>query len=67
LRRQLQSQFSPQYAGWIEHLGKARERLFRRDVDAEERRQLLHTIVSPENFERWRSRIGAQGEPVDET
>ena len=67
LRRELQSQFSPQYAGWIRHLGATRDGLFRSDIPAEQRRRRLHELASAKNFESWRSQTRAQGEPVHET
>ena len=50
LRRELEAQFGPEYAGWVEELGKAREQLFAGDIDAEQRRQQLHRLASREGF-----------------
>ena len=50
LRRELEAQFGPEYAGWLEELGQAREQLFASDIDAEQRRQELHRLASREGF-----------------
>jgi uroporphyrin-III C-methyltransferase/precorrin-2 dehydrogenase/sirohydrochlorin ferrochelatase len=50
LRRELEAQFGPEYAGWLEELGKAREQLFAGDIDPEQRRQQLHRLASREGF-----------------
>jgi len=50
LRRELEEQFGPEYAGWLEQLGTAREQLFSRDLDPEVRRRLLHDLASQEAF-----------------
>ena len=67
LQRELQKQFSPVYAGWLDHLGKARERLFRSDLDPEQRRERLHGVASHQNFENWRAQMHDAKEPVHET
>jgi len=46
LREQLEAQFVPEYAAWIEELGQARRELFSRDMDPEARRRLLHELAS---------------------
>ncbi len=50
LRRELEEQFGPEYAEWLEQLGKERERLFASDLDPEARRKLLHDLASREAF-----------------
>jgi precorrin-2 dehydrogenase len=50
LRRELEKQFGPEYGTWLEKLGRAREELFARDLDPEQRRQLLHELASREAF-----------------
>lgn len=50
LRLELEEQFGPEYAGWVEQLGTAREQLFSRDLDPEARRKLLHELASREAF-----------------
>jgi siroheme synthase-like protein len=46
LRAMLESQFPPQYAAWVDQLGKARARLFSSAIEPEERRRRLHRMVS---------------------
>lgn len=45
LRAMLEAQFPPQYAAWVEHLGKARKRLFSSAIEPEERRRRLQRMV----------------------
>jgi uroporphyrin-III C-methyltransferase/precorrin-2 dehydrogenase/sirohydrochlorin ferrochelatase len=45
LRKELELQFGPEYAEWIQQLGEARRELFATDMDAEARRQRLHEIA----------------------
>jgi len=53
LRRELEQQFGPEYAAWLEALGRERERLFARPSDPEERRRILHRLVTRERFEEF--------------
>src|SRR6266478_2400646 len=46
LRRELESQYGPEYESWVEQLGKARSELFARDINPEERRRRLHELAS---------------------
>jgi precorrin-2 dehydrogenase/sirohydrochlorin ferrochelatase len=46
LRRELETQYGPEYESWIKHLGNARRELFARNIDAEERRHRLHALAS---------------------
>jgi len=50
IRRELEAQFGPEYAGWVEELGQIRERLFASAIDPESRRRLLHELASREAF-----------------
>lgn len=50
IRRELEEQFGPEYAGWLEQLGAARAELFAQDIDPEKRRQLLHKLASRDSF-----------------
>jgi precorrin-2 dehydrogenase/sirohydrochlorin ferrochelatase len=45
LRRELESQYGPEYESWIERLGTARRELFARDINPEERRRRLHELA----------------------
>ncbi|HZR57676.1 MAG TPA: bifunctional precorrin-2 dehydrogenase/sirohydrochlorin ferrochelatase [Terriglobales bacterium] len=51
LRVQLEAQFEPEYATWLEQLGNTRARLFESNVDPEERKALLHQLASGHAFE----------------
>lgn len=42
LRREFERQLAPFYAGWLEQLGRIRSQLFRRPLNADDRRKLLH-------------------------
>jgi precorrin-2 dehydrogenase / sirohydrochlorin ferrochelatase len=51
LRRELERQLTPVYAGWLQWLGNARKKLFASPLDPEQRRRQLHTLASRESFE----------------
>ena len=51
IRRELEAQFGVDYGEWLEELGKIRQELFARDMDAEARCRLLHQLASREAFE----------------
>jgi len=53
LRRELEQQFPPAYATWVEELGRKRQKLFRRKMDRERRRRLLHRLAARERFEKF--------------
>jgi len=46
LRRELESQYGPEYESWVEKLGRARRELFARNINPEERRRWLHELAS---------------------
>lgn len=50
IRSELEAQFGPEYAGWVEELGLIRERLFASGIDPESRRRLLHELASRDAF-----------------
>ena len=50
LRRELEEQFGPEYAEWVEQLGRSRQQIFSRDLKPEDRRKLLHELASREAF-----------------
>jgi len=50
IRRELEAQFGPEYAGWVEELGQIRAKLFASDIEPESRRQLLHELASRDAF-----------------
>lgn len=45
LRMELEQQFGPEYADWIQQLGTARRELFATDMDPEARKKKLHEIA----------------------
>jgi uroporphyrin-III C-methyltransferase/precorrin-2 dehydrogenase/sirohydrochlorin ferrochelatase len=45
LRCELEQQFGPEYAGWIQQLGEARRGLFAADMDPDSRRRRLHELA----------------------
>ena len=51
IRKILEQQFGPEYEEWIAALGEAREKLFSRKMDPEERKRLLHILASGEMFD----------------
>jgi precorrin-2 dehydrogenase/sirohydrochlorin ferrochelatase len=53
LRRELEQQFGPEYEEWVEAVGRERRHLLTLSLGAEERRQLLHSLVTPEKFEEF--------------
>ena len=52
IRIELEQQFGPEYAEWIQELGAARSQLFATDMDPEVRKQKLHEMarLRPEGF-----------------
>jgi len=50
LRRELEEQFGPEYAAWLEHLGEERSKLFSAAMNPEERKRLLHDLASADAF-----------------
>src|SRR3989441_13017505 len=50
LRKQLEGEFPPEYASWLEELGSRRESLFSAGGDPEHRRRLLHQLATREAF-----------------
>jgi precorrin-2 dehydrogenase / sirohydrochlorin ferrochelatase len=53
IRKTLERQFGHQYTQWLEILGRAREQLFARKMNAAQRKQLLHILASHEMFEEF--------------
>jgi precorrin-2 dehydrogenase/sirohydrochlorin ferrochelatase len=62
LRRELEQQFVPEYAEWVVRLGRVRRGLFRRGMEPERRRLLLHRLASEERFETFLERARAREE-----
>jgi precorrin-2 dehydrogenase / sirohydrochlorin ferrochelatase len=53
IRKSLEHQFGPEYQDWMEVLGKARESLFARKMDPQQRKQLLEVLASEEMFHEF--------------
>jgi len=53
LRQELEQQFGPEYEAWLEALGQKRQGLFELAIDVEERRRLLHNLVTHESLEEF--------------
>jgi precorrin-2 dehydrogenase/sirohydrochlorin ferrochelatase len=51
LRQQLERQFGPGYAEWVEQLGQTRRLILASDLDRETKWDLLHSLASREAFE----------------
>jgi siroheme synthase-like protein len=53
LRRELQQQFGPEYARWVQHVAKSRREILTRHLTSAERRKLLKQIASRQAFESF--------------
>ncbi len=53
LRQELEAQFGPEYEGWLEWLGAARELLRAASSDPESNKKLLHELASQPAFEQF--------------
>jgi len=53
LRKELEQQFGPEYAEWLNHLGETRERLRANSTDPQATKQQLHQLASRESFDRF--------------
>jgi precorrin-2 dehydrogenase / sirohydrochlorin ferrochelatase len=53
LRKELERQFGPEYERWLAHIGKVRQGMQAGSLGVEERKQLLHELVSKEGFQRF--------------
>jgi precorrin-2 dehydrogenase/sirohydrochlorin ferrochelatase len=51
LRQQLEKQFGPGYAEWVEELGETRQLVLASDLDAKRKRELLQSLASRDAFE----------------
>ncbi len=57
LRCELEQQFGPEYAGWLEELGRARQQLFASSIEPKDRRRRLHELASHQVFEAVQHRV----------
>ena len=53
LRVELEQQFGPEYADWLEHLGQKRREILAREMPSDEQRRLLEQIASREAYEEF--------------
>src|SRR6266849_3933 len=53
LRKELEEQFGPEYAAWVEWLGVARDMLRAQQNQPEQTKHLLHLLASEPSFERF--------------
>jgi siroheme synthase-like protein len=53
LRKELEEQFGPEYAPWLDWLGAAREVLRAQSTDIETTRRWLHLLASPQMLQRF--------------
>ena len=65
LRKELEEQYGPEYAAWVNDLGRARQELFARDMDAEKRRVLLHELAALQPFAAVQPEQNRTGEGSD--
>ena len=54
LRREIEARISPEYAGWLDRLGKIRRKVLAGHLPPERRRRLLHALASQRVFEARR-------------
>jgi precorrin-2 dehydrogenase/sirohydrochlorin ferrochelatase len=57
IRQQLEKQFGPGYAAWVEQLGETRRLILASELDKETKLELLHSLASREAFEAALERI----------
>jgi precorrin-2 dehydrogenase/sirohydrochlorin ferrochelatase len=65
LRQQLEGQFGPGYASWVEQLGETRRLILASDLGKERKGELLHSLASREAFEAELAKVpelSAKGE-----
>jgi siroheme synthase-like protein len=53
IRKELEEQFGPEYAPWLDWLGAAREVLRAQSTDIETTRRWLHLLASPQMLQRF--------------
>ena len=61
LRREFEARIRPEYAGWLERLGRVRRKLLAGRLTPERRRRLLHALASERAFEARRVRMLGSG------
>jgi precorrin-2 dehydrogenase / sirohydrochlorin ferrochelatase len=63
LRKELEGQFGPEYERWLAHIGKVRQKVQAGKLSAEERKRLLHELVSKEGFQRFHKQTKGRHRP----
>lgn len=53
LRRELEQQFGPEWADWLEHIGHMRRQILSRAMPASQRRERLLDVASPTAFREF--------------
>ncbi len=54
LRQELEVQFGEEYGEWVESLGRERDEIMARNLDPEERKNMLHKLAGAESFRKFR-------------
>ena len=60
LRREFEARIRPEYAGWLDRLGRVRRKLLAGRLTPERRRKLLHALASERAFEARRVRMAGE-------
>jgi precorrin-2 dehydrogenase / sirohydrochlorin ferrochelatase len=53
LRKQFENEFGAEYAKWLDDLGVQREKLFKKSIPPQQRRELLHQIASDDSLKQF--------------
>lgn len=61
IRKQVEQQFGPNYAQWVEELGQTRKLILASDLPHETKQDLLHSLASREAFEAAVKKLRATG------
>jgi uroporphyrin-III C-methyltransferase / precorrin-2 dehydrogenase / sirohydrochlorin ferrochelatase len=64
LRKELEQQFGPDYAAWLDHLGATREHLRAESPDSESTKQKLHQLATPESFASFLKQRNDPSKPI---
>jgi uroporphyrin-III C-methyltransferase / precorrin-2 dehydrogenase / sirohydrochlorin ferrochelatase len=64
LRKELEQQFGPDYAAWLDHLGATREHLRAQSPDSESTKQKLHQLATPESFDSFLKQRNDPSKPI---
>lgn len=67
LRKQMESQFGPEWESWLRWLGEARTSLYEDPLSPKRRRTMLHRLASPKKQAEFFGRWGAPTDGVQQT